>query len=109
MKITLVTKNSPEEYLNYIPEKYSDNEMLLGVACLDDSGDLLGVAVIEPGDEKIKLLWIYVLPEYRECGVGRLLMKGVNDMARAAGAKTIEAFLIAEKVPTEKIPNWRGI
>ncbi len=77
-----------------IPERYIDREYLLGVICLDDNNEPIGVAVVLPEEKIMSLHWIYVLPEYRRKGVGSLMIKGVLEMAKAMEAETLETYMV---------------
>ena len=57
--------------------------------------ELIGFgAFIWTGEEKARVKGIYVLPEFRGGGLGTRMTQKIIEAARAAGAKTLEAFAL---------------
>ncbi len=94
MFLTMLTKDTAYLCEDFIPDRYLDRTYLLGVICLSTKSEPMGAAVVLPEENRMSLHWIYVLPEYRNKGVGSLLIKGVLEMAKAQEAKTLETYMV---------------
>lgn len=93
MYLNLLTDSNVYRYEQYIPEAFLHKKELLGTVCLDDEDDaLMGVAVAEPSDTVLNILWLYVLPEYRRLGAGSLMLQGLAEMAEAAHLSAVDVY-----------------
>ncbi len=104
MYLSLLTDKNVFRYEQYIPEAFLHKEELLGVVCLDDeAGDaLMGVAVAEPSEDVLNILWLYVLPEYRRLGAGSLMLQGLSEMAEAAHLRAVDVYYHSTAGTTEE-------
>ena len=75
--------------------KALDNGKIIGVATVSSSS-----AFFVPAGEFGMINELYVLPEYRSKGVGKLLIEGVKDFAREKGWRRIE-------VTTPEAHKWK--
>lgn len=93
MYLNLLTDSNVYRYEQYIPEAFLHKNELLGTVCLDDEDEtLMGVAVAEPSDTVLNILWLYVLPEYRRLGAGSLMLQGLVEMAEAAHLSAVDVY-----------------
>ena len=47
---------------------------------------------MEPSEDVLNILWIYVLPEYRRLGAGSLMLQGLAEMAQAAHLGAVDVY-----------------
>ena len=107
MRLKLITNDNSRDYEEYFPDVFSDRKELLGVACIDESGEddrVLGTSVVFPREEEdtLEIQWIYVLPEHRRKGAGSCMLRGIRDMAKAAGLRLIDVCFWGEDTEEEE-------
>ncbi len=68
-------------------------------------GQPAGVAIAYRGADSARLLDIYVLPSYRQAGIGRALLAAVEEACRLAGKSRVQALYC----PNEQTPAFEAL
>ena len=97
MNITKLTAENAGLFAEIPPEVFRDNELFLGIGCLDDEGEPIGAAILDSNGEALLITSIYVDEESRLKGAGSLMLEGIREMAEAAGLDRVEAYFKEEE------------
>ena len=111
MRLKLITKDNLRDFEELLPDVFMNMKELLGVACIDESGEediILGTSVVFPKEEEdtLELQWMYVEPEHRRKGVGSFMLEGIRNMAAAAGLRLIDVVFCGEGTEEEESDEW---
>jgi GNAT superfamily N-acetyltransferase len=68
------------------------DERLVGYVCASPSDDERSSAVVPAGERYLEIESLYVLPEERSRGVGRLLLTRAEQSARSIGIRFVTAY-----------------
>ena len=93
MVLEIVSKDNSEEYRGFLPDSFFNDELMLGIVCLDEEEeDPIGFTMLTITEESLLVEYIFVLEEYRRTGAGSLMLEGAVEMAEAAGVDTLEIY-----------------
>ncbi|MBR3538500.1 MAG: GNAT family N-acetyltransferase [Eubacterium sp.] len=111
LRLKLITNDNIKDFEEILPEAFSERKELLGVACIDETGEedvILGASVVFPNEEEdvLELQWMYVQPQYRRRGAGSRMLQGIRDMAKAAGLKLIDVCFWEEDTEEDEGDTW---
>ena len=111
MRLMLITNDNLRDFEDHLPDAYTGRPELLGVACIEETEDedvILGTAVVSPNEEedRLEVQWMYVEPEHRRKGAGSLMLKGIRDMAKAAGLRLVDVCFPGEDIEEEESDDW---
>ena len=111
MRLKLITNDNSHDFEDYLPDGFKDREEMLGLACIDETAEddlILGTSVVFPNEEEdtLEIQWLYVLPEHRRKGAGSCMLRGIRDMAKAAGLKMIDICFWGEDTDEAEPDEW---
>lgn len=106
--LLVINASNREAYKEVIPKEYFREPVLSLAELLRDfermsfyvynsEGKIVGVAALEiEGEERGRIHWVYILPEYQRKGIGTALVSYVEQEARKTGLKRLR-FLTVEQ------------
>ncbi len=97
MNLIKMTAQNAGLFAEIPPEVFADNDLFLGVGCLDDDGEPIGAAILDADEDRLVISSIYVDEAQRRKGAGSLLLAGIREMAAAAGLSSVEAYFKEEE------------
>lgn len=111
MRLKLITKDNSRDVEDLLPEVFMGRNELLGVACIDETDEediVMGASVVSPNEEEevLEIQWMYVEPEHRRKGAGSCMLRGIRDMAKAAGLGLIDVCFWGEDTEEEALDTW---
>ena len=107
MRLKLITNENEKDFDELLPDVFTGRKELLGVACIEEAEEedrILGAAVVVPREDEdtLELQWMYVKPEFRRMGAGSCMLRGIRDMAEAAGLGLIDVCFWGEDTEAEE-------
>ena len=111
MRLKLITNDNSRDFEELLPDVFLSQNELIGVACIEETGEedmILGTSVVNPNeaDDVLEIQWFYVQPEHRRKGAGSCMLRGIRDIARAAGLKLIDVCFWGEDTEEEETDGW---
>ncbi len=111
MRLKLITNENVRDFDELLPDVFTGRKELLGVACIEETEEedqILGASVVVPREEEdtLEIQWMYVKPESRRMGAGSCMLRGIRDMAEAAGLGLIDVCFWGEDTEAEESDIW---
>ena len=105
VKLEKITKENAEEYAGLLDEPLLENDLVVGVGCLDEEENPIGAALLSSDGERLIISSLYVEEGSRLKGAGSLILDGISDMSEAAGTGLIEACFTGEDAESFFLKN----
>lgn len=106
--LLVINISNREAYKKVIPKEYFREPVLSLTELLRDfermsfyvyksEGRIVGVAALEvEGEERGRIHWVYILPEYQRRGIGTALVRYVEQKAKEIGLKRLRLLTVGQ-------------